>query len=96
MQSRATTRRTILAGLLLALLVTAGCRNVWVHPEATAEKYNSDLYLCKYGTPQPTAEEYANPNRVVPKVRRDWKLCMAAQGWELDTRHRSSKPYASK
>ena len=96
MQSGVFSAREAWLVLLLMAITVGGCRNVWVHPEASQAKYNADLYLCKYGTEPPTAEEYANPNRTVPKVRRDWKLCMAAQGWELDTRHRSSKPYASK
>lgn len=79
----------------LLLLVAMGCRNVWVHPEATHAKYNHDLYLCQFGTEPPSVEGYADPDRPNPTLRRDWKYCMASLGWELDSRSRSSKPYAS-
>ena len=38
-------------GLLATLLAASafGCRTVWVHPEATAEKYSGDLFFCHYG-----------------------------------------------
>ena len=86
--------RLAIALSLLVFLVT-GCRNVWVHPDATRSKYNRDLYMCQFGSELPSAEEFSDPDRENPQLRRDWKHCMASLGWKLDTRSRSSKPYAS-
>jgi hypothetical protein len=49
--------------LAVAILVAsmaggvAGCRTVWVHPEASATKYRDDHYLCRYGEVRPTEEQ---------------------------------------
>ena len=40
------------AALILAAVFAVGCRTVWVHPEATAEKYQKDTFFCKYGIEQ--------------------------------------------
>jgi len=47
------------AAILVALMAgcVAGCRTVWVHPEASATKYRDDRYLCRYGEVRPTEQE---------------------------------------
>jgi hypothetical protein len=85
--------RLAIASCLL-LFLAVGCKNVWIHPEATREKYNHDLYLCQFGTKPPNVESLGDPDRANPTLRRDWKHCMASLGWEIDNRSRSSKPYA--
>ncbi len=41
--------RVAVSWLSLGALVLVGCRTVWVHPEATADKYADDTFFCKYG-----------------------------------------------
>ena len=78
----------------LLMLLAVGCKNVWVHPDATHAKYNHDLYLCQFGTEPPSVESLGDPGRANPTLREDWKLCMGSLGWEIDNRSRRSKPYA--
>ena len=75
------------AALLVAVLL-CGCHAVWTHPSATAEKYDRDLYYCRYGVepdldPNPT--EAAVRERALLSLRRDWKQCMMTLGWTKTT-----------
>ena len=79
-----------LASLLgLFALFLVGCRSVWVHPEASAEKYAHDLHVCRYGT-EPSVAAGASPGR----AQRGWKQCMVGLGWETDTGFRSNQPWS--
>lgn len=73
----------------IAVLV-AGCRTVWVHPDATAEKYAEDIARCKYGL---TAAEVnhivLNSGEALPPHRRNWKQCMQILGWSTETKPRA-------
>ena len=84
------TTTCILLGLLAAS--TTGCRTVWVHPEATQEKYSHDMYWCRYGAepPDPNKMYEARP---VLHLHRDWPICMESLHWSKTTGVRSDKPY---
>jgi len=88
-------RRAIAAILAAGLSASAGCRQTWVQPEATEEKYVRDLYSCQYGGQPPTQDEIrTNPNRAKFEIRSDWKQCMHFLGWSSETRGSSSSPWA--
>lgn len=77
-------------GLLFLAVATllCGCRTIWMHPEATPEKYEDDKYFCQRGV-----ERGENPPGVDTEserawalgespARADWKQCMLRLGWE--------------
>ena len=86
--------RALLLIMLLAVLGT-GCRTVWVHPEATQEKWSQDFYLCRFGAKPPTAEDLQDADRPVLVPRSDWKHCLATLGWTTRVRPRSSPPFST-
>jgi len=79
----------------LVALTFPGCRSVYVHPEATAEKFENDQARCKYNV---SAAELAaivgDESRTIPPIRRDWKKCMIAMGWDTRSRVRSSNVWS--
>jgi hypothetical protein len=70
-------RRTALF-LMLALGIV-GCRTVWVHPDASAQKYADDMFWCQYGYHR--GDEIAEHTAPRP-LHRGWRECMGALGWE--------------
>jgi hypothetical protein len=86
--------RLLILALLLATNGALGCRTVWVHPEASREKYTADSYRCRYGQAPPSEEEILQGE--IPDVRRrhGWKECMALLGWTPKTGMRASPPYS--
>ena len=73
-------------------LVLSGCRSVWVHPEATADKHREDLARCKYGISSAEADEIVtNPDRQIPPHRPDWRNCMELLGWSTKTARRGHR-----
>jgi hypothetical protein len=80
--------------LMLITVVSVGCRTVWVHPDASHEKYTSDFYRCRFGTEPPTPEEIEHGELPTITPRRDWKQCMALLGWRTKTGMRSSPPHS--
>ena len=79
----------------LALLLIAfqtGCRSVWVHPEATKEKYETDLSSCKYGVKLGNSDSSGSTVATSGKVDRDWKHCMVSLGWGTTASLRSDAP----
>ena len=92
--------RVRLVGLALTLaitsLATSGCRSVWVHPDASHEKYSADLYRCRYGVDPPTADEIRSGTVASPRARRDWKLCMNTLGWSPRVGMSWDPPYGRK
>lgn len=83
----------VLALLILACMST-GCRTVFVHPDATQEKYTADFYRCRFGTEPPTQEEIHRGDLPTLNPRRDWKHCMALLGWTTKVGMRWSPPYS--
>ena len=43
--------------LLIAAAATGCSQTVWIHPEASAQKYREDHYLCRYGEARPSEED---------------------------------------
>jgi hypothetical protein len=80
--------------LMLAMTPILGCRTVWVHPEATQEKYTQDFYRCRFGADPPTAEEIRAGDQPPLTKRRDWEECMALLGWTSRVGMRWSEPYS--
>jgi hypothetical protein len=93
--------------LPFAIVTLLGCRSVWVHPDATAEKYANDLFFCRQGMErsewQARAESefdtrsdraWALEGTDEPKVvNRAWKSCMVSLGWDTVVGSRSSPPW---
>jgi hypothetical protein len=76
-------------------LVSTGCRSVYVHPEATAEKFERDQIRCKYNMNQAELDRVlSDPSQDVPKIRRDWKRCMLLLGWDTQSGFRWSNVWA--
>jgi hypothetical protein len=87
----------VLLAALLCSLVFVACRTVWVHEEATAEKYANDIFFCKYGLersewlPPEPEERRTQSERAwalgepdyssLGEPREDWKRCMVRLGW---------------
>ena len=64
-------------------LILSGCRIVWVHPDATAEKYQEDTVRCKYGmTPAELQQLVDAASQPLPPQRRNWRQCMQLLGWK--------------
>lgn len=96
----------ILSTALLVAAVLVGCRTVWVHPEATAKKFDEDTFFCKYGIersewePDP-AEPTTDSERAwafeggsqPATVSPGWKRCMLKLGWDTSVSFRSAKPW---
>ena len=84
----------MLGALMLGCGFGLGCHAVWTHPDATAEKYNRDLYYCRYGVePDPNLTEAEIRQRALLLQRKDWKQCMTALGWTKTTGSASSEPW---
>ena len=78
--------KTLIALVLGCTVVLVGCRTVWEHPEASAEKYREDRTLCQYGmTPAELVRLHErhikDPTLPLPWIQADWKRCMVAHGW---------------
>ena len=86
-----------LARVMVALafpLILLGCRIVWIHPEATAEKYQADTLRCKYGmTPAEFQQAVDTANGQIPPYRRNWRECMQMLGWKTKTDSRDHRPW---
>ena len=41
--------KLMIAALLGSAMLLTGCRTVWVHPDASAEKYHEDTVRCQFG-----------------------------------------------
>ena len=76
---------------LLALTATAllpGCRTIWLHPDATVEKYEDDKYFCQHGVERGESEPGVQTESErawalsISQARADWKQCMVRLGWE--------------
>ena len=63
------TRTAGLAGLLLL-----GCRTIWVHPDATAEKYYNDLFFCRYGIERSEWKPEPDSGGTATDSERAWAL----------------------
>jgi len=71
----------LLPGLLwLALLAATGCRTVWVHPQADADRYAADQRACR--------------GQAAAGGRGDWHACMEARGWSPTLGLRWEEPFA--
>ena len=70
----------VLLGLLALGISLSGCRNVWVHPQASEEKWTYDSELCD-GMPKTDTPAKPSP----PEGARSWKQCMLALGWSTET-----------
>lgn len=83
-----------LAAAILGAGILLGCRTVWVHPKATAEKYQTDFARCKYGmTPAELERIMDDPHKDFPPQRRDWKRCMQLLGWHTKVGSRSHRAW---
>jgi len=88
-------RPWMLSLAFVATLATSGCRTVYVHPEATAATFHRDQTRCQYGlSPEEFERAVSTPGQPLPAMRRDWKRCMAALGWDTRTEFRSAEPWA--
>ena len=84
---------TVVASLVL---LSTGCRSVWVHPEASEAKYQNDTAQCKYGISNEELQRIlATPTSLIPQYRSDWKRCMTLLGWHTQVRRRSNPPWGS-
>ncbi len=63
-----------IASLLLASLSLVGCRTIWVHPDATAEKYENDMFFCRYGIERSEWKPEPKPDEPVTESERAWAL----------------------
>lgn len=98
-------KRAVVVGALLLV----GCRTVWVHPEATADKYASDLFFCQRGI---ELSEWRETHETSTGTRSDrawalgddaapaaelpgWKHCMIRLGWDTRVGFRSEAPWSS-
>lgn len=75
--------RVAVFALLLVALGLVGCRTVWVHPNATADKYADDTFFCKYGIER---SEW-----VPPEPREGERGTASERAWALE----SPEDYAS-
>lgn len=78
--------KLMLAALLGSAVLLTGCRTVWVHPDASAEKYHEDTVRCQFGISSTELERlherYATePEFRLPEARSGWTRCMEARGW---------------
>lgn len=98
-------KRVVLAGLGALLLL--GCRSIWYHPQATAEKYEQDLFFCQHGMElsewqarhagTESERAWALGQRAVPgPVQHGWKQCMVRLGWNTRVGFRSEPPWSSR
>jgi hypothetical protein len=73
-------RRPLLV-LLASTSLCLGCRTVWIHPNATPEKFETEKAQClrEIGSPPSDGVAYRN-----------WKACLLANGWTATTGFRSS------
>ena len=79
-------RRAAAPACLALLFLLSGCRTVWLHPDASAEKYEKDSIRCKYNmNPRELDHILSDPNQPEPRIRSDWKRCMALIGWSSRT-----------
>ena len=74
--------------VLAAAVLLTGCRTIWIHPDATPEKYEDDKYFCQHGVERgeglPPAETESERAWALeePPSRADWKQCMLRLGWD--------------
>lgn len=91
--------KTLIALVLGCTVVLVGCRTVWEHPDASAEKYREDRVRCQFGmTPAELDRLYERyskePEFQMPRARRGWKQCMVARGWTSSVGSRSESPWS--
>ena len=79
---------------VLAVTSLLGCRTVWVHPEASQEKYASDFYRCRFGAEPPTNEQIHAGALPSVSARPDWEQCMGLLGWTPEVGMRWSESYS--
>ena len=72
--------RPLVVLLGLAVLGSTGCRTVWVHPRADAQRYAADRSACH--------------GQVAAGGRGDWHACMEARGWSPTLGMRWEEPFA--
>jgi len=72
-------------------LLIVGCRVVWVHPEASAEKYETDVAHCKYGLTAVDLNRTIQAGKALPPHNRNWKQCMQLLGWSTETKPRAHR-----
>ena len=81
-----------LAAVALAGSSLLGCRLVWVHPEATEQKFQEDTAHCKYGiTATELVETMKSRAAPVPPLHRDWRNCMQLLGWATEVKPRGHR-----
>jgi hypothetical protein len=94
--------RIPLAATLIAVSLV-GCRTVWVHPEATAQKYADDTFFCKYGVERSewvseAGVEAERQRALAPAggvINRAWKHCLRELGWTTTTGSRSNEAWST-
>jgi hypothetical protein len=68
--------------ILLLIAATAGCRTVWIHPEATQALFDAERAECLRAVETARAAGVRAPN---------WKRCMLDKGWTATTDFRSAR-----
>jgi hypothetical protein len=66
-----------IAGILLAVLATAGCAKYWTRDQAALADFASDHRDCLATTGVPVVSD---PSRVVPNEQ-EYRRCLIARGW---------------
>jgi hypothetical protein len=74
------TRFIALSVLMISIpLVSTGCRSVYVHPEATAEKFERDQIRCKYNMNQAELDRVLSDG--TPRVASDGATSGLDRNW---------------
>ncbi len=95
--------------MVVGALWLVACRSIWVHPEAPAEKYASDLFFCQRGielsewretqqagTDTRSDRAWALGDAAAPAVvMPGWKHCMIRLGWHTRAGSRSEAPWSN-
>ena len=63
-------QRNMILALLLVLFMAAlgGCQTLWIHPEATSDKYERDVYYCRFGVERLPADATPEEQRERAKL----------------------------
>jgi uncharacterized protein YceK len=72
---------TVTVVLALAVL-SAGCRTIWSHPQATQEKFDADRAECTDQQREAAARGASVSN---------WKQCLLDKGWTATTGSRNQE-----
>ena len=74
--------------LVLFMAALGGCETLWIHPEATSDKYERDVYYCRFGVerlPADATPEEQRERAIAVQPREHWTECMYQLGWRRQT-----------